>query len=156
MRTSYKPSYLFDRTPEERRDIFLSWRRDDQAFFANGACHILANLFSQIHEHEGYNMVHIKPNEGHKGNHVFASNGEWAFDHNGWTRESELLYAVEQGFSSKYPDWSYEKIIIDNSKTSLEEFCKVNNHLLPWQYANLPWERAYKFIEKFSATPPNS
>ena len=64
-------------------------------------------------------MVHIKPNEGHKGNHVFASNGEWACDRNGWTRESELLYAVEQGFSSKYPDVAipaFESILADETK----------------------------------------
>jgi|GEM_PF-5547268 len=33
------------RTPEERRNTFKSWERDDRAFFASGACHILADLF---------------------------------------------------------------------------------------------------------------
>ncbi len=31
----YMPSYLFDRTPEQKRDMFLSWERDDQSFFAS-------------------------------------------------------------------------------------------------------------------------
>lgn len=44
----YKPSYLFDRTDEEKIDQFKSWARDDQAFFASGACHILAELFVQL------------------------------------------------------------------------------------------------------------
>ena len=150
----YKPSYLFDRTPEQKRDMFLSWERDDQSFFASGACHILADLFVQIHQHEGYYMVHIKPAEGFPGNHAYASNGEWAFDHNGWTKEAELLETTEKAYQTKYPDWKYERIVIASSATSLEDFCKANNHRLPWQYAYFPWERAHKYISQFSSTPP--
>jgi len=38
----YRPAGMFRRTPEERADQEVSWRRTDQAFFAAGACHILA------------------------------------------------------------------------------------------------------------------
>jgi hypothetical protein len=150
----YKPSYLFDRTPEERQDMFKSWVRSDQAFFASGACHILADLFVQLHQHEGYKMVHIKPAEGFTGNHVYASNGEWAFDHNGWTKEKELLEVTSKAYKDRYPNWNYERIVIESSMTSLEDFCKANNHRLPWQYAHLPWERAHEYITQFTATPP--
>lgn len=150
----YKPSYLFDRTPEERQDMFKSWVRSDQAFFASGACHILADLFVQLHQHEGYKMAHIKPAEGFTGNHVYASNGKWAFDHNGWTKEKELLATTSKAYRERYPDWEYERIVIESPMTSLEDFCKANNHRLPWQYAYPPWERAYKYIAQFSATPP--
>jgi hypothetical protein len=44
----YQPGIVFKRTPEERADIFLAWKRDDKAFFAAGACHILAFLFQHI------------------------------------------------------------------------------------------------------------
>jgi hypothetical protein len=151
----YKPSYLFDRTPEQKRDILLSWDRDDQAFFASGACHILADLFVQLHQVDGFKTIHIKPAEGFPGNHVFASNGVWAFDHNGWTKEDELLSVTEKAYVGRYRDWSYEKIILEPSMTSLEDFCKENNHRLPWQYAHLPWERARKYIDQFSPTPPD-
>ena len=147
----YKPSYLFDRTPEQKRDIFLSWNRDDQSFFASGACHILASLFAQLHEHEGFYIVHIKPAKGYTGNHVYASNGTWAFDHNGWTLEKELLETTQKAFHSRYPKWNYERIVV---KVTLEEFCRNTNHRQPWQYAHLPWERAYNYIAKFSPTPP--
>jgi hypothetical protein len=149
----YKPSLLFDRTPEEKRDMFKSWARSDQAFFAAGACHILANLFVQLHRDEGYEMVYIKPGEGYTGNHVYASNGEWAFDHNGWTKEKELLALTEQAYTQKYPGWHYQKITLEPSITALEDFCKANNHRLPWQFAYLPWERAYKYIVSFSDQP---
>lgn len=151
----YKPSYLFDRTEEEKRDIFKAWARDDQAFFASGACHILAEVFVQLHKHEGFKMIHIKPTAGHKGNHVYASNGEWAFDHDGWTREEELLKTTEKAFKNRYPDWSYQRIAIEQTSTSLEKFCIANNHRLPWQYACLPWERAYAYILNFESKPPD-
>jgi hypothetical protein len=150
----YKPSYLFDRTPEQKRDIFLAWARDDQAFFASGACHILAHLFVQLHQHQGFLMVHLKPTEGYIGNHVYATNGTWAFDHNGWTKEAELLKTIEKAYKQRYPGWDYERIVIETSSTSREIFCKANNHRLPWQYAHLPWERAHRYIAQFSSTPP--
>jgi hypothetical protein len=152
----YKPSLLFERTSEERQDSFKSWSRNDQAFFAAGACHILAELFVQLHQHEGFKMVYIKPSGSHLGSHVYASNGNWAFDHNGWTLESELLEATEKAYSLKYPGWKYTKHIIEPGVDALEKFCKVNNHRLPWQFPYLPWERSYKYIKQFSSAPPDT
>lgn len=134
--------------------MFLSWQRDDQAFFASGACHILASLFAELHQHEGFKMVHIKPEQSFPGNHVYASDGKWAFDHNGWTKEKELLETTEKAFRTKYPEWKYERRVIEYSTSALEDFCKANNHRLPWQFANLPWERAYNYINQFSSKPP--
>src|ERR1044072_3763268 len=104
---SYQPSLLFDRTPEERKDPFLSWRRTDQAFFAAGACHILAELFRQLHQDEGFEIIYLKPLAGLPGNHVYVSNSTWAFDHNGWTREAELLVATKAAYQRRYPGWRY-------------------------------------------------
>ncbi len=151
---SYMPSFAFARTPEERRDIFRSWAREDRAFFAAGACHILASLFTDLHQHEGYQMIYIRPSDGFTGNHVYASNGTWAFDHNGWMKESTLLTLTQQAYTQKYPGWSYERIPIEFSMTALEDFCKANMHRLPWQFAYLPWERAYHYINQFPAMPP--
>lgn len=99
-------------------------------------------------------MVHIKPHLGFVGNHVYASNGEWAFDHNGWTRETELVGTVEKAYRGRYPEWDYEKIIFEQTMNSLDDFCRANNHRLPWQYAYLPWERADKYIKQFPDAPP--
>ena len=150
----YKPSLLFDRTEEEKRNPFASWKRDDQDFFAAGACHVLASLFVQLHQHEGFKMVYIKPAKGFPGNHVYASDGEWAFDHNGWTKEYELLEITEQAYQRRYPGWEYAKHIIEPTVDALEAFCRDNNHRLPWQFAYLPWERAYKYIQQFPTAPP--
>jgi hypothetical protein len=151
----YKTGLLFDRTPEERKDPFLSWRREDQPFFAAGACHILAEMFLQLHQGENFSMIYIKPHKGFPGNHVYASNGTWAFDHNGWTKEHELLDAVELAYTTKYPGWKYERITIELGISSLEKFCKMNHHRLPWQYPYLPWERAYNYTKQFPETHPS-
>jgi hypothetical protein len=151
----YRPSFDFDRSAEEKRDMFKSWEREDRPFFAAGACHILAALFVQLHQHENYHMVFIKPSGGLPGAHVYASNGTWAFDHNGWNKEQELVSLTKKAYGEKYPGWECELVIIENSLTALEDFCKENNHRLPWQYAYLPWERAYKYISQFPGTPPS-
>jgi len=150
----YKPSLHFERTPEQRRNPFLSWEREDEAFFASGACHILAELFTQLHQHEGFKMIYLKPGKGYPGNHVYASDGTWAFDHNGWTKETELLAETEAAYREKYPGWNYKRIVIEPGIDALETFCKENNHRLPWQFAYLPWKRAYEYIGRFPASPP--
>ena len=150
----YKPSLLFNRTPEQRHDMFASWSRSDQAFFAAGACHILADLFVQLHAHEGFHMVYIKPDKGFTGNHVYATDGNWAFDHNGWTKESDLLAITKEAYEQRYSGWGYTKHVIEPAIYALENFCKANNHRLPWQFAYLPWERTYKYIKQFPDSPP--
>jgi hypothetical protein len=77
----YKPSLLFDRTEQERKDPFLFWKRDDK----------------------------------------------------------------------RYPGWDCERIVVTDD---LETFSRQNNHRQPWQFAYLPWERAYKYIQQFPAAPP--
>jgi len=147
----YKPSLLFDRTAEERRDPFLSWQREDQPFFAAGACHILAEMFQQLHFGEDYELIFLKPVSGMPGMHVYATNGTWAFDHNGWTLEKELLSLTQAAYSKKYSGWGYERIVI---RDDLETFCRNNHHRQPWQFAYLPWERAHHYIKQFPHSPP--
>jgi len=99
-------------------------------------------------------MVCIKPNEAFGGHHVYASDGDWEFDHNGWTKESELLWVTEAACTQKYAGWGYAKHVIGPAVDSLETFCKANAHRLPWQFAHLTWDHAYKYIQQFSPIPP--
>lgn len=101
-------------------------------------------------------MVFIKPTEGFPGNHVYASDSLWAFDHNGWNKEEDLIKATEKAYKTRYPGWHYQRIVIEPGITALEDFCKANNHRLPWQFAYLPWERAHKYIAGFDAKPPTA
>lgn len=69
MITNYEPGIIFQRTPDENRDMFLAWQRPDKAFFAAGACHILAHMFLSLHHGEGYEFIYIKPKGDYPGNH---------------------------------------------------------------------------------------
>ncbi|MBP9762330.1 hypothetical protein KBD34_01810 [Patescibacteria group bacterium] len=147
----YKPGFLFDRTPAERTDPLLFWQREDQAFFAAGACHILAEMFRQLHQGEDFHIIFMKAKEGYPGAHVYIRYGEWIFDHNGWTLEQEMIDTVRAGFRERYPGWDFDQTIIQED---LETFCRKNNHRLPSEYAHLPWERADRYIKKFPNRPP--
>lgn len=135
---SYLPSKMFRRTAAERADAMLSWQRSDQAFFASGACHILAWAF--VETHPGYRLYGVLPPGEANFEHVIAGNGGWAFDHCGWTLSTELLRA-------------YEGAALVPIETDLATFCAAHNHRLPEQYAFLPWQRARDFIAGHEPEP---
>ena len=148
----YEPSRKYKRTPEQRKNRLLAWERNDKAFFAAGACHILAFTFFELHPDEGYEIIFIKPPNAN-GTHMYVSDGAWAFDFNGWTKEKELLEETKKAERQGNPDWDFERIII---KDDLETFCKKHAHRPPAHFAHLPWERAYKYIERFPSAPPGN
>lgn len=148
----YEPSLSYARSPLERKDPFVAWQRDDKAFFASGACHILAHMFLCLHQGEGFQLIYLRPKRNLPGNHLYASNGIWAFDFNGWTHEEELLSVTRQAYTQKYPGWDFERIVI---KEGLPAYIARGDHQLrpPEYFPHLPWERAYKYIQQFSEHP---
>lgn len=150
---AYTVGSKYDRTPEEYRDPFLAWKRDDKAFFAAGACHILAHMFLQLHNGEGYELIHIKPKQHNRGHHMYASNGTWAFDFNGWTHETELLAVYTAAYRGKYDDWDYDRIVVTEG---LPSYALKADHCPPEYFPYLPWERAYSYIKQFPSKPPTN
>ncbi len=150
----YEPALRHTRTHAERADVLLAWERDDRAFFAAGACHILAHQFVSLHLGEGYEIVHIQPRGTMTGSHMYATNGEWAFDFNGWTRETELLDVHAEAYRTVDPDWDYDRIVLTEG---LPEFLKHTNDFRPPEYfPELPWRRAHAYIHQFDRHPPGS
>lgn len=149
----YRPSVLFERTPKEYKDPELAWNRPDMAFFGAGACHILAYAFMQLHPDDGFQIVHIQPIATSSGHHIYVSNGVWAFDHNGWTKESDLLRINRIAERNRNPQWTYKRIII---KKDLAAFCAENNHMLAEEFPHSPWERAFAYIQMFTHIPPKT
>lgn len=149
----YESTLKYTRTPAERADQFLSWQRSDKAFFASGACHILAYVFKDLHPDRNIQLIYIQPPKKFNGagTHVYALDDEWAFDFNGWSKEDELLKTTKAAYQKKHPGWDYQKIIITDD---LETFCKKKFHRPPAYFAYLPWERAYKYIKTFDEFPP--
>ena len=108
-----EPALKYMRTPEESRDVFLSWRREDMVFFADGACHILAHMFLLLNPNEDFDLIYTKPVNKQPGNHMYVSGGTWAFDFNGWSLEKDLLKVNETFAEDRYPNWNYERIVIE-------------------------------------------
>jgi hypothetical protein len=134
----------FERTPEETADPELFWQRDDQAFFAAGACHILAYQFQL--RYPLWRLVYLQPANGQPGQHVYATNSiGQAFDHNGVTVEHDLLAAISAAYRVALPAWTYPNRF--TISCTLEEFCHRYDHWLPEQFAHDPRPRADRFID---------
>lgn len=151
---TYTPPLHYERTAAERLDNKLSWNRSDIAFFASGACHILAWAFiEQRPDGHDFELVYMRPDDRtSRGHHVYATNGEWAFDYFGWTREDEMLNASTETYRSLMPEWSFERVVIANR--NLDMFCQKHQHRLPQQFAQSPWARANAYLSRFSKEPP--
>src|SRR3954451_12383895 len=86
---------MFRRTPRERADQRVSWERPDQAFFASGACHVLAWACRDAYPDRSIGIAAARFAGEQQVFHVYAVWDGWAFDHWGWNLEPELLAANE-------------------------------------------------------------
>ena len=150
--SGYTSPLHFARTETERRDPFASWVREDRPFFASGASHILADLFIQLHRHEGFRAEYILPRWGKPGSHVYATNDIWCFDFDGWTRREELLTTVMRDHLAVDLDWECDVVRVVQP---LEAFCATYGHRPPHSFPYLPWKRAYEYIGRFPLGPPD-
>lgn len=108
-----EPALKYMRTPEESRDVLLSWLREDMVLFAAGACHILAHMFLLHNPNEDFDLIYTKSVNKQSGNHMYVSGGTWAFDFNRWSLEKDLLKINETFAKDRYPNWNYERIVIE-------------------------------------------
>jgi hypothetical protein len=143
----YQSGLHFVRTQAERDDPLLAWCRPDRAFFAAGACHILAWAFLNAHRGSGFRAWHIRPTSGHPGQHVFVSDGRWALDAGGWTPESVLLDVTSADYRVVYPGWACAVTGIGD----MRPWCTANRHRLPEQFPRLPWRRAHRYLRELGA-----
>lgn len=134
------------RSDEERRDQALSWARPDPAFFASGACHVLAYRFLRRQRVGSFHIVLLQPHDGLPGTHVFATDGEWAFDFNGWVPEAALLAASVGACRERWPAWDVDRIDIDPA-VGLEEFCRTWAHRPPDGFPGDVEERADRYLQ---------
>ena len=142
----YTPTLAFQRTPSERADALLAWQRPDQAFFAAGACHILAFAFLEAYPRSGFGPVLVQPKAGHRGTHVFVTDGAVAFDHAGYTPLPELREATWAAYRAAYEGWDAALVPIT---TDLETFCREHDSRSRRDYPFDPWDRAMAYLKKF-------
>ena len=109
-------------------------------------------MFLSLHPNEGFDLIYTKPVNKQPGNHMYASNGTWAFDFSGWSLEKDLLKVNETFAKDRYPNWNYERIV---TKEGVPEYLNNSNHLrAPEYFPELPWKRAYDYIHMLPSAAP--
>lgn len=135
---------MFRRTALERSDRRVAWDRADEAFFAAGACHVLAYRCAAAHPGVAVGIRAMRRADDGALVHVVAAWGEWLFDFNGWSPASDLLVANEE--------FEHIGFNLHPIETSIEDFCVQWNHRLPNQYHQDATDRADAFVRRFA--PP--
>jgi hypothetical protein len=134
----------FRRTPIERADQRIAWERGDQAFFAAGACHILAFTCRDSYPDRVIGLTAMILDGDEHPFHVYATWEGWAFDASGWNPGHEVL-AVNAAFEGR-------RITRAGITTGLAAFCTAHRHRMPDQYWRDPVPRARAYLGRF--TPP--
>lgn len=111
----------------------------------SGACHVLAFRLVERSQDQDLDVVLISPTDGVPGSHVYVSDGQRAFDFNGWTNERFFLEETARRCRARWPGWECELIRIVGS---LQEFCFEYRHRLPAAFAFDPIPRADRYLER--------
>jgi hypothetical protein len=143
-----EPAIRYRRTAAELASPELSWARPDRAFFAAGACHILAYCAIQRWPNRGLEMVYLRPAKGYGGHHVWASDGNIAFDFNGWSREAELIRANEKACRRDASSWRYALELIP--LVNLETAFRMRRLRAPSQFPGDVLARAEAYIDQLT------
>ncbi|MVN86675.1 hypothetical protein GO986_07850 [Deinococcus sp. HMF7620] len=143
-----QPITTFMRTAEEVQDIQLSWARPDIRFFSSGACHILAFVFLATYPQAGFQPWFIRPAPGFRGSHLYVSNGERAFDAQGYVLADNLVQQHYAALTATQPGWQADVFELG---LSLAEFCALNNHCAPEDFPGDVWHRAQRYVTQFPA-----
>jgi hypothetical protein len=135
---------VFRRTPIERADQRVAWERGDQAFFAAGACHILAFTCRDTYPDRPIGITAMIAEGDEHPFHVYATWRDRAFDASGWNPEQELV-TVNAAFENR----PIERVAVT---TGLAEFCAAHLHRGPDRFWRDPLPRARDYVDRF--TPP--
>ncbi len=88
-----------------KKDLEKRWALPDRVFFACGACQVLAHAFLERYKLSDAKAIWIKPDGGHRGNHIFVSFGETVFDYHGYSNRDIYLAHYWKRAKQNYPDW---------------------------------------------------
>ena len=113
-----EPALKYMRIPEESRDVFvLATRR--HGVLCCWRVSYFGTYVSFASPERGFDLIYTKLVNKQPANHMYASNGIWAFDVNGWSLEKGLLKVNETFAKDRYPNWNYERIVIKKACRSI-------------------------------------
>lgn len=133
-------------------DLAQSWNRSDRAFFAAGACHILADAFLRRFPASAFHATLICPPEGARGSHVFVSDGTLLFDYHGFSAHDRFVRFYSRHLQRRFPGWQADFVPLSDSPASAE-FCRRYHHREPAHFLYDPRPRAEAFLSRLLAKP---
>lgn len=140
------------RTPAQKADLAWSWQRGDRAFFAAGACHVLAHEFLLTPAGRGFRPIMVQPAPGFRGGHVFASDGILVFDYHGFSRHAVYVAHYLRKIQRFFPGWRGSIVDITDSFWT-DAWFDQTNHRRPHQFHRDPTDRARHFIAHTRLSP---
>lgn len=136
---------MFRPRPGTKEDPVKRWALSDRAFFAHGACHILAGVYLQGPPRPGFRAERIVPHSPFSGNHIYLTDGTMCFDYRGYTDRARLLNWFAAGQARFAPGWrgTIEAVHFDLLDTAALNARKMRG---PDQYLHDPIPRARAFV----------
>jgi len=136
--------------PGTKQDPVRRWNLSERAFFAHGACHILAHSFLERFPGSGFYLIWIKPGAGYRGNHVFVTNGSVAFDYHGYCNLNRLVSHHFTKYSRDQADWNAEIIEISGDVSNPDEMRSIGMQVrAPAQFLHDARPRARDYLRKY-------
>ena len=137
-----------------KQDAVRRWNLPDRAFFAAGACHILAYAFLQRYPDASCGAIWIKPNNGYTGNHIVAVAGGISFDYHGYSMWSDLLDHTRRKANRWWPGWCCDLVPLPTHVLVSEKDSRAYDGLWlrePGQFLNDALPRAERFLDRYPA-----
>jgi hypothetical protein len=145
-------------TPAYRKtDQAMRWALPDRAFFACGACHVLAYAFLERYGDRGKRVTWLKPAGGYTGNHIFINSGEWVFDYHGYSDRERFLAHTYRKARRWWPDWDASLVELPPEALISEAKSRTYDGLWlrePQQFLHDALPRARAYLTRFPP-PPN-
>ena len=140
------------RTPAEKSDLAWAWSRSDEAFFAAGACHVLAAAFLLTYPNEGFRPWRLVPSTGQRGGHLVVMRDELVFDCAGYATRTPFLAEYFTAMRRLVADWDAHFVPLELDPIGWE-FCGSNQHRHPSQFLHDPLPRALALARRFPPRP---
>ncbi|WP_146009585.1 hypothetical protein [Deinococcus planocerae] len=142
-----RPILAWALTPDEKRDPARVWARSDVAFFSAGACHVLAFAFLAASPGAGFTARVLVPCGGRRGTHVYVTDGQMAFDAQGFVSERALLRQHVRAYRALDPGWRAD---LHEGGADLAACCLRFGLQRPEAFLHDPFPRARAYL----AHPP--
>jgi hypothetical protein len=150
--------------PGIKDDPVRRWNLPDRVFFAAGACHILAHAFLERFPAAGFRPLWVRPRAGFVGHHVFATDGDLAFDYHGYAGHDRLVDHYTRQARRRFPGWDADLVAVTISLVNREGARAIGMDIRePAQFLHDALPRARHYLQRFdhrvldtrSATAPD-